>query len=86
MTLAALAPVPGTVEPGVAGCRQHEPAPMTKADWTGPDNQTAPRTLLMEHRQFGRDIYSRVLYGTRISLVVGVAVAVVALLIGASSV
>ena len=40
---------------------------MTKADWTGPDNQTAPRTLLMGTDSFGRDIHSRVLYGTRIS-------------------
>ncbi|MFO1341887.1 MAG: ABC transporter permease [Burkholderiales bacterium] len=82
VTLAALAPVLGTVDPAWLDAVNMNQPPMTKADWTGPDNQTAPRTLLMGTDSFGRDIHSRVLYGTRISLVVGVAVAVVALIIG----
>ena len=43
--------------------------PPSAAHWFGSDN-------------FGRDVYSRTLYGTRVSLVVGASVAVASLLIG----
>jgi peptide/nickel transport system permease protein len=43
--------------------------PPSEAQWFGTDH-------------FGRDIYTRTLYGTRISLTVGTAVALVALLVG----
>jgi peptide/nickel transport system permease protein len=43
--------------------------PPSAAHWFGSDN-------------FGRDVYSRTLYGTRVSLVVGAAVAVASLLVG----
>jgi peptide/nickel transport system permease protein len=82
LLLAALAPVLGTVDPAWLDAINMSQKPMTTADWTGSDNKTAPRTFYMGTDSFGRDIYSRVLYGTRISLVVGVTVAVVALLIG----
>jgi peptide/nickel transport system permease protein len=80
--LALLAPVLGTTDPAWLDAVNMSQKPGETVDWTGPDNQTAKRTLLMGTDSFGRDIYSRVLYGTRISLMVGVVVAVFALTFG----
>jgi len=82
LIVALLAPLLGTVDPAWLDAINMNQKPMTTADWTGPDNTTASRTFLMGTDSFGRDIYSRVLYGTRISLLVGVIVALVALGIG----
>ena len=38
------------------------------------EGETLKHTFLMGSDSFGRDIYSRVLYGTRVSLLVGIAV------------
>ena len=46
------------------------------------DGKTLQHRFLMGTDSFGRDIYSRVIYGTRVSLIVGVATAVVALAFG----
>jgi peptide/nickel transport system permease protein len=80
--LAVSAPLLGTVDPAWLDAINMNQKPMSKVDWTGPDNETAPRTLLMGTDSFGRDIYSRVLYGTRVSLLVGVIVALFALSLG----
>jgi peptide/nickel transport system permease protein len=80
--LALLAPWLGTTDPAWLDAVNMNQKPGQTVDWTGPDNQTAPRTLLMGTDSFGRDVYSRVLYGTRISLIVGAVVAIVALAIG----
>jgi len=69
MLLAAiLAPVLGTVDP-LALNPQQRLKPPSEANWFGTD-------------QFGRDLWSRTLFGTRVSLVVGVAVATLSILIG----
>lgn len=80
--LALLAPWLGTTDPAWLDAVNMNQKPGQTVEWTGPDNQTAPRTLLMGTDSFGRDVYSRVLYGTRISLIVGAVVAIVALAIG----
>lgn len=80
--IALLAPWLGTTDPAWLDAVNMNQKPGVTVDWTGPDNQTAPRTLLMGTDSFGRDIYSRVLYGARVSLLVGVIVSVVALAIG----
>ena len=69
MVLAALlAPWLGTVDPTAQAMRQRLRPP--GADfWFGSD-------------PYGRDIYSRVIYGTRVSLVVGFAVALIASAVG----
>ncbi len=82
IVLAVSAPLLGTVDPSWLDAINMNQKPMSKVDWTGPDNETAPRTLLMGTDSFGRDIYSRVLYGTRVSLLVGVIVALFALSLG----
>ena len=82
VTLAILAPVLGTVDPAWLDAINMSQKPMTTADWTGPDNKTVPYTFLMGTDSFGRDVYSRVIYGIRVSLLVGVTVAVVSLIIG----
>ena len=46
------------------------------------DGKTMKRVALMGTDSLGRDVYSRVLYGTRVSLMVGASVAVVAVPIG----
>ena len=80
--LAILAPVLGTVDPAWLDAVNMNKEPMSRVDWTSEDFQTVARTLYMGTDSFGRDIYSRVLYGTRVSLIVGVAVAIVSLIIG----
>lgn len=82
LLIALLAPVLGTVDPAWLDAINMNQPPLARVDWTGPDNQTASRVLYMGTDSFGRDIYSRVIYGTRISLVVGVMVAVFSLIIG----
>ncbi len=69
MVLVALfAPWLGTVDPEAISPRQRLKFPSAAA-WFGTD-------------MFGRDVYSRTLYGARVSLVVGGAVAVLSLAIG----
>ena len=51
VTVAALAPVLGTVDLAWLDAVNMNQPPMTKADWTGPDNQTAPRTFVDGYRQ-----------------------------------
>jgi peptide/nickel transport system permease protein len=46
------------------------------------DGEVTKHTFLMGSDSFGRDIYSRVLYGTRVSLVVGLASALLAVFFG----
>ncbi len=80
--IALAAPILGTVDPAWLDAVNMNQKPMAQVDWTGPDNQTTPRTLIMGTDSFGRDIYSRVVYGARVSLTVGVTVAMVSLVIG----
>jgi peptide/nickel transport system permease protein len=46
------------------------------------DGQSVQHTFFMGTDSYGRDIYSRVLYGGRVSLVVGASVALLSMLIG----
>jgi peptide/nickel transport system permease protein len=68
LLVAVLAPYLGTVDPTALAPAKRTRSPSAEY-WFGSD-------------MFGRDIYSRVLYGTRVSLMVGLSVAVLASLAG----
>jgi peptide/nickel transport system permease protein len=68
IVIATLAPLLGTVDPSALDPvkRNREPS---AANWFGTD-------------AFGKDVYSRVIYGARVSLLVGFSVAILASLVG----
>ena len=68
VVVALLAPFVGTADPRALSPAQRLKPPAELA-WLGTD-------------QFGRDVWSRVVYGARVSLTVGLAVAVASVLIG----
>jgi peptide/nickel transport system permease protein len=68
LLIALLAPLLGTVDPTALAPARRTRSPSWE-HWFGTD-------------MFGRDIYSRVLYGTRVSLAVGFSVAILASLAG----
>ncbi len=80
--VAIAAPWLGTVDPAWLDTVNMNQRPWQRVDWTGPDQVTAPRLLVMGTDSFGRDVYSRVVYGTRVSLIVGLSVALLAIAIG----
>ena len=76
------APWLGTVDPSAMDA-SHIYAPSgTRAPFATPDGESVPHTLLMGGDSFGRDIWSRVVYGTRVSLIVGLSTALLSLAIG----
>ena len=83
MVLIALAaPWLGTVDPSLFDAGSRDLLPGKQGDITTLEGETLQHTFLMGSDSFGRDIYSRVIYGTRVSLIVGIATALVALAIG----
>ena len=82
IVIALLAPWLGTVDPTLfdAASRDHKPG--AAGEIMTLDGEVKKHTFLMGSDSFGRDIYSRVLYGTRVSLVVGLASALLALAFG----
>ena len=80
--VAVLAPWLGTVDPAAMDANHINKAAGVAGDFVLPDGQVLVHTFWLGTDNFGRDIYSRVLYGSRISLVVGIATAVLALGLG----
>ena len=80
--VALAAPWLGTVDPTLFDAASRDLRPGETGEITTLDGETLEHTFLMGSDSFGRDIYSRVVYGTRISLLVGVSSAVVALVFG----
>jgi peptide/nickel transport system permease protein len=80
--LAMLAPVLGTVEPGAMDSNYINKGMGTQGPFVLPDGQTIAHTFWLGSDSFGRDIYSRVIYGSRISLWVGAGTALLALGLG----
>ena len=82
LAIAIFAPFLGTVDPTRIDPAARNKKPGTEITFRLEDGKTAKRTVLMGTDSLGRDVYSRVLYGTRVSLAVGVSVSICAILIG----
>jgi len=80
--VALAAPWLGTVDPTLFDAASRDLRPGESGEITTLDGEQIKHTFLMGSDSFGRDIYSRVVYGTRISLLVGIASALVALTFG----
>ncbi len=80
--IAVCAPWLGTVDPTLFDAASRDLRPGEAGEITTLEGETLKHVFLMGSDSFGRDIYSRVLYGTRVSLMVGIAAALVALVFG----
>ena len=79
LLVAIAAPWLGTVDPSLFDPASRDLTPGQTGEITTLEGETLQHRFLMGSDSFGRDIYSRVIYGTRVSLIVGVATAIVAL-------
>ena len=82
LAIAILAPVLGTVDPTRIDPAARNKKPGAEITFRLDDGTTAKRVVLMGTDSLGRDVYSRVIYGTRVSLIIGVAVSACAVAIG----
>jgi peptide/nickel transport system permease protein len=83
--IALAAPWLGTVDPTLFDPASRDLLPGAVGEITDLNGETIGHKFLMGSDGFGRDIYSRVIYGTRVSLVVGAAVALLSLVLGVSA-
>ena len=83
LLLAAIAPWLGTVDPAAMDSAHINTAAGVRGQFAQLDGTLVAHTFWMGSDNFGRDIYSRVLYGTRTSLLVAIFTAAVAMGIGA---
>ena len=82
VVIALLAPWLGTVDPTLFDPASRDLLPGKMGEITTLEGEQVKHQFLMGSDSFGRDIYSRVIYGTQVSLIVGLLTAVVALSFG----
>jgi peptide/nickel transport system permease protein len=80
--IALAAPWLGTVDPSLFDAGSRDLRPGMSGEITTLEGGILQHTFPMGSDSFGRDVYSRVLYGTRVSLLVGILCALVAVSIG----
>ena len=80
--IAVLAPFLGTVDPTRIDPAARNKKPGAEVTMRLDDGTSVKRTAIMGTDSLGRDVYSRVLYGTRVSLAIGIAVPLIAVSIG----
>ncbi|HYL88956.1 MAG TPA: ABC transporter permease [Burkholderiales bacterium] len=80
--VAIAAPWLGTVDPTLFDAGSRDLRPGEAGEIATLDGDTVKHVFLMGSDSYGRDIYSRVVYGTRVSLIVGLAAALLALFFG----
>jgi len=82
VAVAVLAPVLGTTDPARVEPVLRNKRPGAMASVRNDDGSQTERTLWMGTDSLGRDVYSRVVYGARVSLIVGVTVALISAAMG----
>ena len=82
VVIALIAPFVGTVDPTMFDPASRDLLPGAAGEMMTLEGTTLEHTFWMGSDSFGRDIYSRVLYGTRVSLIVGLFTAVLSLAFG----
>jgi peptide/nickel transport system permease protein len=80
--VAFAAPWLGTVDPSLFDAGSRDLRPGASGEIVTLEGETLKHTFLMGSDSFGRDIYSRVIYGTRVSLLVGILCALAAVSAG----
>jgi len=80
--VAGAAPLLGTVDPTLFDAASRDLRPGQSGEIMTLDGELLQHKFVMGSDSFGRDIYSRVIYGTRVSLLVGIATALLALAFG----
>jgi peptide/nickel transport system permease protein len=80
--VALAAPWLGTVDPSLFDPASRDLLPGRTGEITTLEGETLKHRFLMGSDSFGRDIYSRVIYGTQVSLVVGLFTAALAMAAG----
>jgi peptide/nickel transport system permease protein len=81
--VALFAPWLGTVDPSLFDPVSRDLLPGRTGEITTLEGETLKHRFLMGSDSFGRDIYSRVIYGTQVSLLVGLFTAALAMAAGA---
>ena len=82
LLLALFAPWLGTVDPTLFDAASRDLRPGAAGEIMTLEGEIERHTFLMGSDSFGRDVYSRVLYGTRVSLIVGLASALLSVAFG----
>jgi peptide/nickel transport system permease protein len=82
LAIALLAPLLGTIDPKAIDPTYRNKLPGSERVVPLPGGGTATQSFWMGTDSLGRDIYSRVIYGSRVSLTVGAAVAAISGVIG----
>jgi peptide/nickel transport system permease protein len=82
LLVALAAPWLGTVDPTMFDAGSRDLSPGAKGEMMTLDGETLAHTFLFGSDSLGRDVYSRVVYGTRISLFVGIVTALASLAVG----
>jgi peptide/nickel transport system permease protein len=80
--IGVLAPFLGTIDPAQINPAARNRTPGSETTIRNPDGTQGHRTNWMGTDSLGRDVYSRVLYGARVSLIVGISVAAMSAVAG----
>ncbi|QEI07788.1 ABC transporter permease [Pigmentiphaga aceris] len=84
IVMAVLAPLLGAIDPNAIDPVNGNLLPGTRAEFNSLTGETFSHIYLFGSDALGRDIFSRVLYGARVSITIGIVVAILSLILGMS--